>query len=53
MNIPYFLLGLREIGSEEYQRKKAKLLNEKQALKEKLGVSSTVGGGLNAATPYK
>ncbi len=35
----------REIGPEEYQRKKGKLLDEKQALKEKLGEIESGGGG--------
>ena len=35
----------REIGAEEYQRKKAKLLGEKQELKEALGAIENGSGG--------
>ena len=35
----------REIGPEEYQRKKAKFLNDKQALKEKIEEIEKGGGG--------
>lgn len=43
----------REIGPEEYQRKKGKLLNEKQAMKEKLEeIEKGGGGGSNRREPF-
>jgi len=43
----------REIGPEEYQRKKAKLLNDKQALKEQRGeIEKGRGGWLEPAKAF-